>query len=627
MVTSEKREPGRSRTAPTSSALFRRVLGEARPYWPHIGAIFVVSMLSTPLALLAPIPLKIVVDNVIVAKPLPDVIDAILPASATHSSSSLLVAAVILLVGIALLQHLQLLATNVLGAYTGERILLNFRGRLFRHAQRLSLGFHDTKGTAHSVYRIQYDGPAIHYLAIDATVPLLTSALTVVAMIVVVFRIDWQLALVALAVSPGLFWLSRAYQQPLRRRYRTLGELETQSLGVVQEVLSAVRVVKAFGAEDREQQRFLTYSGAGMWARIRLAWFEGGLGLLLGLTTAVGSALVLFIGVRHVQSGSISLGELLIVMAYLSQLYTPLQTISSKFADVQGSLSSAERAFGLLDAHQDVEDSVNGVSVNRVKGAVAYRNVSFGYERDRPVLKGITFVVPAGTQVGIAGTTGAGKSTIVSLLTRFYDPTEGHILLDGVDLRDYRLADLRNQFSIVLQDPLLFSTTIAENIAYAKPEATEAEIIAAASAANAHDFVTALPDGYHTQVGERGMRLSGGERQRISLARAFLKDAPILILDEPTSSVDVKTEEVIMDAMQRLMRNRTTFMIAHRLSTLEMCDLRLQVENGQLVTIAAIDWATGHLVDGMRERPANQLAKYEGQLCQTLGQPGLSRMT
>jgi ABC-type multidrug transport system ATPase subunit len=310
---------------------------------------------------------------------------------------------------------------------------------------------------------------------------------------------------------------------------------------------------------------------------------EGVFGLLVGLTTAVGTATVLFIGMRHVQAGVLTLGQLLLVLGYLSQLYAPLKTISKKVGDLEASLASAERAFALLDAAPDVAERPNARPLTRARGAVAFRNVWFAFGTDQPVLHDISFEIGAGTRLGIVGATGAGKTTLVSLLTRFYDPTAGQILLDGVDLRDHKVADLRNQFAIVLQEPVLFSTSIAENIAYGRPDAGDDEIVAAAKAANAHDFIMNLPQGYETLVGERGMRLSGGERQRISLARAFLKNVPILILDEPTSSVDTKTEAAIMEAMERLMQGRTTVMIAHRLSTLAHCDARLEIEHGRLV--------------------------------------------
>jgi ATP-binding cassette subfamily B protein len=271
-----------------------------------------------------------------------------------------------------------------------------------------------------------------------------------------------------------------------------------------------------------------------------------------------------------------------LVMAYLQQLYEPLQTISKKAGSVQASLASAERVFSLLDQAPDLVEAPRARRLKRAAGAVAFRDVWFSYDGQVPVLRDVSFKLEPGTSLGIAGTTGAGKTTLVNLLARFYDPTIGRIELDDVDLRAYRIADLRAQLSIVLQEPVLFSTSIAENISYARPTDDRAAIEAAAAAANAHDFICALPDGYETQVGERGMRLSGGERQRISLARAFLKDAPVLVLDEPTSAVDVDTEGLIIEAMRRLMDGRTTIMIAHRVSTLEHCHLRLQIEYGRI---------------------------------------------
>jgi len=272
-------------------------------------------------------------------------------------------------------------------------------------------------------------------------------------------------------------------------------------------------------------------------------------------------------------------------MSYLTQLFGPLASLSDMTANAQRSLASAERAFALLDEDPDVIENKNGAPISYANGGITFRDVCFAYNGDYPVLSNISFEIKPGTRVGIMGMTGGGKSTLVSLLTRFHDPTQGQILLDGVDLRDYKLADLRNQFGIVLQESILFSTSIGENIAYARPGASEDEIVAAAKAANAHEFITRLPDGYDTMVGERGMQLSGGQRQRIALARAFLKNAPILILDEPTSSIDIKTEREIIQVMERLSVGRTVFIIAHRLSTLKHCDLVLGIEQGRVVSI------------------------------------------
>jgi ATP-binding cassette subfamily B protein len=491
-----------------------------------------------------------------------------------------------LLVGLTLVNQLYGLANSLLGTYTGEKLVLDFRTKLFHHAQRLSISYHDQKGTADSAYRIQYDAAAIQYVPIDGFIPFVTAGFKLAAMIYVTLRLDWQLALVALTISPALYFVSQSFRQRFREQHRETKKLESSAMAVVQEVLSAIRVVKAFGREDHEQSRYVRHSTEGLRARIRTGVVGGIFDLLVGLITAVGTAGVLWLGVRHVRAGVLTLGDLLLVMAYLGQLYEPLRTIGKKSSSLQGYFASAERAFSVLDERRDVVERPHARPLTRARGDIAFRNVCFAYEKDCPVLHDISFEVPAGARLGIAGRTGAGKTTLVSLLTRFYDPSSGQILLDGVDLRDYKLADLRNQFAIVLQEPVLFSTSIAENIAYARPEASEEDIVRAARLANAHDFILGLPEGYQTKVGERGMRLSGGERQRISLARAFLKDARILVLDEPTSSVDMKTESAIMKAMERLMKGRTTFIIAHRLSTLEKCDLRLGLEKGRIVAPA-----------------------------------------
>jgi ATP-binding cassette subfamily B protein len=567
-------------------ALYRRLLRQAQPSWLLIAGILVLDLLATPLALLTPVPLAIAVDSVLGGEPLPGILGRWALAGSL-SSQTILILAAILLVTIALLSQLQSLGSSLARTIAGERLTLDFRSQLFRHVQRLSLAYHDSRGTSDSMYRIQYDTAAVQYVAIDGVIPFITSSVMLASMLYVILQIDWQLGLVALAISPFLFWITRLYRRNLREQARQVKRVESRALSVVQEVLTSLRVVKAFGQEEREQARFVRRSAEGLRARVRYSLAEGGLGLLLGMTTALGTATVLYIGVLHVQMDILSLGGLLLVMGYLSQLYSPLRTISRKIASLQTHLVSAERAFTLLDEAPDVVERSDARPIVQATGSMIFEDVSFTYDGVQPVLRHVSFEIAPGTRVGVAGRTGAGKTTLISLLTRFYDPSAGRILLDDVDLRDYKVADLRDQFAIVLQEPVLFSTSISENIAYARPGASQGEIAQAAQAANAHDFIANLPDGYDTQVGERGMMLSGGERQRIALARAFLKDAPILIMDEPTSSVDMQTESGIMEAMERLMRGRTTFMIAHRLTTLESCDLLLVIESGQLVEMTS----------------------------------------
>jgi ATP-binding cassette, subfamily B, bacterial len=571
---------------PAGSRLLSRIAEVARPFRWHLAALVAVDLLVVPIVLLTPVPLKIAVDSVVGAQPVPGLLDAVLPDALTRNDTRVLALAAVLQVLAVLLAQLQALVSYVLRAQVGERVTLQFRTVLFSQAQRLSIAYHDMKGTSDSLYRIQHDATSVRTVVVDGLIPAATAIVTLGAAVTVTARLDPQLALVAIAIAPPLLLLNSAYRIRVRPRYRNVKRMESSALGVVQEALGAVRVVKAFGREDREEQRFRDRSDETVRQRIRLAVTEGTFGLVVNIITALGTAVVLFIGVRNVQAGVLSLGELLMVMSYLAQMYSPLKTISKKAASLQSSFASAERAFELLDELPDVPERADALPLRRALGAIDLRRVSFAYDGEHHVLHEVSLHVDPGTRVGIYGRTGAGKTTLVHLVARFHDATDGEVLLDGNPIANYTLEDLRAQFAIVLQEPVLFSTSIAENIAYAREGATFDDIVTAAKAANAHDFVTLLPHGYDTVVGERGMRLSGGERQRISLARAFLKDAPILILDEPTSSVDVHTEKSIKDAMGRLMTGRTALMVAHRLGTLDICDARVELDAGRVVTVA-----------------------------------------
>jgi len=568
-----------------SLPLARRLLAQARPYWLHLASILVLDFTAVPLALLAPVPLKIAIDSAIGDHPLPWPLAAI---GAPPGPQAALLSAVALVLGIALLTEAQKYLTWMLQAYTGERLVLEFRAALFGHVQRLSLAYHDTRGTADSIYRVQYDAPAIQWIAAYGVSPFLTAGMTLVGMIVVTARLDGALALVALAVIPVLVVLIRVFSRRLHAKWHQAKELGSSVASVLQEVLTGLRVVKAFAQERREQRRFVDQASEEVRANVELVRLQGALYTLVGVTLGAGMACALYLGVLHVQRGSLTLGELTIVMAYLAQLYRPLETLSKNLSQLQQSVAGAERAFALLDQLPEVGDRADARPLERARGEIEFREAGFSYDGRNCILENLSLHVPAGARVGIVGRTGAGKTTLVNLVTRFYDPTSGVVLLDGEDLRRWRLDDLRRQFAIVLQEPVLFSTSIAENIAYGRADADAAAIEAAARAANAHEFIAVLPEGYSTQVGERGMRLSGGERQRIALARAFLKDAPILILDEPTSSVDIRTEQEIMEAFERLMRGRTTFIVAHRMSTLEHCDAIYAVDGGRVAPASAV---------------------------------------
>jgi ATP-binding cassette, subfamily B, bacterial len=561
-----------------------RVARELRGEWGSVGLYGLLQLLATPLALLGPVPVALAVDSAVGGEPLPGWLDAVMPQGFSSAQSVLLLACVLQVVIVLLAQAQSVLSTWVYTSFT-ERATQAVRIRLLRHAQTLSFRFHDQRGTTDTIYRVQYDAGAIPGVATSSLIPFVSAIFTLVAMIVVVARLDSQIAVVALAISPILLVLTRVFRLRLKARYREVKLLESGALKVIQEVLTAFRVVKAFGREREEEDRYREEARAAADARIGVSLEEHFFSLLIAVVMAGGTATVLYLGVNSVLADEMTVGALLLILSYLSQLYSPLQTISRQTTKVQSQLASAERVIELLDEEPEVKDDPDALPVDRASGAFVFENVSFHYEEGNEVLVDVSFVVPAGATLGIVGRTGAGKSTLMSLLIRFYDPTGGRILLDRIDLRSYRLRDLRNQFSMVLQDPFLFSSSIIDNIRYARPEASNMDVIAAAEAAGIHDFIAGLEDGYDTLVGERGMRLSGGERQRISLARAFLKDAPILLLDEPTSSVDIETEASIMEAMGRLMHGRTTFMIAHRLSTLEGCDLVLRVKDGAVTPV------------------------------------------
>lgn len=557
-----------------------RILLESRSCWPHLFGIAFLSVLSLPLTLLYPLPLKIVVDSVLGTQPIPSWLMRLgLP------RSNSLEAAITVLLGIALLVSVQGLASWWLQTFTGEKLVWDFRARLLDHVQRLPLTFHDRYGATDSVYRIQHDAPAVQYVTIQGVIPVITAAITLTGMIVVTARMDLALAVVALLITPVLFVLSIGCSRIVRQRSQTIKDLDSSAMSVIQEVIGSIRVIKAFGQENREHARFVRRSGSRMSQQVRLSIQQAVFSVLVGLVIAIGTAAALYIGVRHVRAGALTVGSLLMIMAYIAQVYQPLQTLTGKATDLQVWLASLERTFMLLDQRPEIAESRDASPLSLARGDFEFRDVSFAYEDSGRGLENLSFKIPAGSRVGIVGATGAGKTTLLNLVMRFYDPSSGEVLLDGRNIREYRIADLRRQFGVVLQEPVLFAASIAENIAYGKPEASDREIVAAATAAASHDFISALPEGYETQVGERGSRLSGGERQRISLARAFLRNSPILILDEPTSSVDVHTEAAIMAATERLMQGRTTFMIAHRLGTLKNCDLILVLENGCLAEI------------------------------------------
>ena len=527
-------------------------------------------------------PIKILVDSVLGSQSLPGYLTFFVGSQVSKSLSLWL--AIGILLGTAVLTYLQNLVNVWYSNKVGNRMTLDVRARLFRHMQRLSIAYHDTMGAADSAYRTLNDAPMLRSFGIDSLIPLTTSILTLAAMILVMIYLDWQLALIALLVSPLMFLLISVFRPRIRAGWRKYRASESAAMAVAQESLGASRLVKSYGQEERKNEQLVSHYNASLSASLKVQVDSAVYSLLVGVVTAAGLAAVLYVGIGHVQAGihSLTLGSLLVVNYYVTQLYSPLRNVGQSILDIQMSLTGVERYRAVLDEKPDVPESPNALPLARARGNITFRGVSFEYTKDHPVLHDVSFELHTGDRLGVVGPTGSGKTTLSTLLLRLFDPTRGVITLDEIDLREYKLADLRSQYAVVHQETVLFSTTVAENISFARPNATMDEVIAAATAAKADEFITNLPNGYDTLVGERGMKLSGGERQRISLARAFLRDAPILILDEPTSSLDVHTEAAILDTIQELMKGRTTLMIAHRPSTLRDCNMILVLEDGRV---------------------------------------------
>jgi len=539
-----------------------------------------VSLLAIPITLIVPLPVKILVDSVLGSQSLPGYLTILVGSQVSKGFAIWL--AISMLLGTAVLTWLLNLVNVWYSSKVGNRMTLDVRARLFRQMQRLSIAYHDTMGAADSAYRTLNDAPMLRSFGIDSIIPLTTSILTLAAMILVMVYLDWQLALIALLVSPLMFVLTFVFRPRIRAGWRKFRASESAAMAVAQESLGASRLVKSYGQEERKNQQLVSHYNESLSAQLKVQVDVAFYSLLVGTVTAAGLAAVLYIGIGHVQARTLSLGSLLVVNYYVTQLYGPLRNVGQSILDIQMSMTGIERYHAVLDEKPDVPESPNALPLGRARGKIAFQKVSFEYTKDHEVLHEVSFELLSGSRLGVVGPTGSGKTTLSTLLLRLFDPTEGVITLDDIDLKDYKLADLRNQYAVVHQETVLFSTTVAENIRFSKPNATMDEVIAASKASKAHDFITNLPNGYDTLVGERGMKLSGGERQRISLARAFLKNAPILVLDEPTSSLDIHTESAILDTIQELMKGRTTLMIAHRPSTLRDCNMILVLDDGRV---------------------------------------------
>ena len=560
----------------------RKVFRYLRPYSALAVGAVVGSLAATGVGLLAPWPMKILVDSVLGNEPMPRLLIGFGAGALALNKSALLLAVVAGGFALAALTSTVTVVTGYITTKLDLAMTLDFRSDLFQQAQRLSMAYHDQRRSGMVIYIINsMAGSATSVLM--TVLPLAQNSLTLAGMLWILLRLNPKLALLSLSVVPFLYYSVGYYSTHIRQRLITVKSMEGESLSIIHEAVSMLRVIVAFGREDYEHSRFRSQGARANAARLMVTLRQEIFALAVNLTSALGTAMVLGYGAHLALQHKLTVGELLVVLAYVGSVYKPLEAISGTIGMLQDGFVNLQIAFDLLEKDPDIRDAPGAVPLGPVQGRVRFENVSFSYPGRTGTLTDITFDAPAGQAIAIVGPTGAGKSTLVSLLPRFYDTHAGRVLVDGIDVKDVTLKTLRQQISIVLQEPLLFSGSIADNIRYGRLDATMNEIVEAARAANAHDFVSALPQQYDTLLGERGAQLSGGERQRIAVARAFLKNAPILILDEPTSSIDSKTEAVILDALERLMVGRTTFLVAHRLSTLRNVSSILVLNQGRLV--------------------------------------------
>jgi ATP-binding cassette subfamily B protein/subfamily B ATP-binding cassette protein MsbA len=563
--------------------MLRRLYPYWRPArWETLCGILLL-VLAGALELLQPWPIKWLVDYVFAGRPAPSP----LPRFGFTTNPGDAVRAVAWVCSAILVLGVTHKASHMLSQFllirAGLRLVRNLRLHVSDHLHRLSLRYHDRTKVGDSIYRAAYDSYAAQSLLSGVVAPVISGLVIFTGILVVMVRLDLVLTTIALAVAPMLGLTIWVFGRGIEWQSRRYHEQESALFCTMQESLSAIRFILAYSREAATAERVGNQAGRSVVANEHLSLIQLGFSACVGLTMAAGTAAAVFVGANRVLEGRLLVGDVLVFLAYLGMLYTPVNAFAQSSAVLRSARTQLARVFEVLETLPEVTDRPGAMEPGRINGHVEFRGVTFAYEAGRWALSGLDLEVPEGMVVAIVGSTGAGKSTLAGLLLRFYDPDEGAVLIDGYDVRDLRLDWLRRQIALVPQDPILLSGTIAENIGFGREAATRDKIVEAACRAQADAFIRELPDGYDTLLGERGVNLSGGQRQRLSLARAFLKDAPILVLDEPTSALDVRTEGALLESMQELMRNRTTFMIAHRLSTIRDADLIMVMEGGRLV--------------------------------------------
>ncbi len=567
-------------------SVHRRAFAYFRPYIGVTTGAMALTLVGNAFNLLRPWPLAFIVDK-------------LLPASASASASGAGLSIwghdlgawslpAILAIVCSLMVVLHILAggigylTSIMTLRVSLQSLLRLRTELYAYLQSLPLKFHDERRSADSSFRVAYDSQSIQAVY-SKWFFIFQSVITLFATFATMWAFDWQIALLSLLVVPFMVLAIFLYAKRIRDESTQIAEHESAVLTVAQEGLSSVKIVQAFGREEHEVEQFKLRAHGSLEANLRLNATSMKSALLIGTLIAASSAVMFYVGARHVMEGRLTIGQIWYLSTLLLMLYQPLEALTHIAWALQGAAAGVQRCLEVLDRQNDVPDAPDAKTLTDTLGELVFENVAFGYTADRPILQKVNVRIAPGQTVAFVGGTGAGKSTLLALVPRFYDPTAGRVLLDGHDLREFTKKSLRNYISIVLQDTLLFSTTIRENIAYGRPDATEEEIIEAAKRAQAHDFIMAMTDGYRSQVGERGGHLSVGQRQRIGIARAFLKNAPLLILDEPTSALDPTTEAAIMTTLEELMRGRTTLIITHRIATVHRVDKIVVLGDGTVL--------------------------------------------